>query len=222
MLQTFTYSTDLSACGAPARRIQLGARPRSRKLHARRCSRRTVRCDAMTVQAATAIDRLFAPAPAGDRRPSASCVSRRARPKRYAGRSDRCSPARRSPDTRGSARDRAHCVPKISAQRVRRGLRRRLGANHPTYRFARVRSRIRSRARFRDALVKKIFNSPKSPLCDRSREHRGEKISRRARAPMLAPRIATARKPLCHADFCVTRRNAPLVSSLRPEKSCAR
>ena len=34
MLQTFTYSIGLSACAAPARRIQLGARPRILKLHA--------------------------------------------------------------------------------------------------------------------------------------------------------------------------------------------
>jgi hypothetical protein len=29
--------------------------------------------------------------------------------------SDRCSPASRTPDTRGSARDRSHCLAKISA-----------------------------------------------------------------------------------------------------------
>lgn len=124
--------------------------------------------------------------------------------------------------TRAVRRATARTASKISASRVRRGSRRTHGANHPRHRFARVRSRIRSRARFRDALVKKIFNSPESSLCDRSRAHRGEKISRRARAPAFEPRIATARKPLCHADFCVTRRNAPLLSSLHPEKSCAR
>jgi len=61
MLQTFTYSTGLSVCAAPARVTQLGARPRNRKLHGTaRSAVRSLRCD--EDPAATAIARPFAPA----------------------------------------------------------------------------------------------------------------------------------------------------------------
>jgi len=222
MLQIFTYSTGLSACAASACCIQLGARPRNRKLHARRCSQRTVRCDAMTVPPQRqSTSRSRRPWP-GDRRPSDLSVSL-SRTCETIPRALRSLRARKTParHARFGARPLALPPENFRATRPPRAAPN-ARRESPDHRFARVRSRIRSRARFRDAFVKKIFNSPESSLCDSSRVHRGEKISRRARAPALAPRIATAQKPLCHADFCVTRRNAPLLSSLRSEKSCAR
>jgi len=64
-------------------------------------------------------------------------------------------------------------------------------------------------------LVKKIFNTPESPLCDRSREHRGEKVSRRARAPDIRAENCDSAKTLVPCGFLRTakKRSASLKSS---------